>query len=927
MTDDTEEDEEEPPSDTSSEESDDSDDVGVKYAAQERARLNEVTHYSHSLVLALLYIALNIDRSHIQLSKLVRFSNEGYISYPKRIKEILPKELSNFRHTGLWIDNGQLKVGRRAMTLFRKLNLGCPVLPDLKLIVEEYIQDLCLPNDFKDFVFSLMDYYPCNFLDIVVNEPYLTKVPHYEVHCMIYIIWGLKLLFGLDCEYELKLSKVVDKINNRKKHPKAYFDSPPNSTQRLFSFREWCSYMQFRKVMLKKHCRYFNPSSSLDVDQYIGMEHHKEVEGQSKNLIEDIGAEIVNKIPGGELPIGIVPLNEFKPCTTPYSTYTRVIADHIQNPDVKLALTEDFTQYSLKYLTEDFFLTDPDERVSKNIATGISDINKEVTNKDFIPVTQRFNKKMVYVKDCDNHNWTQTQPPTLHHLFKVESLTDEPVTDLSQTKIYTENGSLVLDSSDVNMVSNELQNEELEKDEINCNKDENELKDKQEHNNTITEEDEGVNIFDDDFVGFDKTKTEIPDEELDLNKTSDLINDLDKTSGLDMHEFSENNHNTIQSEIPADRKSLSSIGSLDSIDFNPDTFDRERTIKELVLMRCKKYKIPIPKKYKPPAYCLYKPEKIPHRFTRRTVRGKRMRKDYLDNLLSEYYSHVENDLIQQVVNSVNKAIQDVDQTKENINDIEEPNKENKEAREVPPLDETMASNKADSPLQMEIDETILEEKEGKTNHGTSSESEDLFDEYSDGETYGAEFLPKKNPKFDEDKYDKKQLYLKVTEPEVPEMEIDTLKNIVDQKIEKDVKDPSLLEWTKVKNRSPVDSEDEMPLAEIKQQYDIYKKVFNQKAAPKQPFFRTKTPDQYKCWFSFYSAFKGPQTPRKTVMLAELKKYFPKSFSFVLVTCSEMLEFDPFLLCGALQNCEQYMLVKCKIKQRRRNRNDRFILNL
>ncbi|XP_052744873.1 TATA box-binding protein-associated factor RNA polymerase I subunit B isoform X2 [Bicyclus anynana] len=221
---------------------------------EEQFDINTITK---GMLLSILYVALNLDKSHIQLGHLFQFIREGRLSV-YNCSKFVPKELSaklipNWYNFNLCSNESTNRSIRAyAMTLFKRLQLGVPLVPDLNKIIDNFIQELCLPNDFKDLVLSLIDLLPCTFLEMdKISMKYYIYTPDYETECMSYILLALKLCFGLDCDYEVRLSDAVDKINTERDYLKSYkLGMYAEPTDRLFSFHEWYMFMQFRKIIL-----------------------------------------------------------------------------------------------------------------------------------------------------------------------------------------------------------------------------------------------------------------------------------------------------------------------------------------------------------------------------------------------------------------------------------------------------------------------------------------------------------------------------------------------------------------------------------------------------------------------------------------------------------------------------------------------------
>ncbi|KAF9406758.1 hypothetical protein HW555_012979 [Spodoptera exigua] len=137
-----------------------------------------------------------------------------------------------------------------------------------------------------------------NFSNILSNKSKerLSRVPDYEGVVMSYVLVAIKLCFGLDGDYEERLSDVVDKINVdrdlQKSHRNGKYSEP---SSRLFSFREWCNYLQFRKITLSKCCLYMAEQYCLDTDDQVYIEHTSDRPQNTKDLQDETAMDLIKK--------------------------------------------------------------------------------------------------------------------------------------------------------------------------------------------------------------------------------------------------------------------------------------------------------------------------------------------------------------------------------------------------------------------------------------------------------------------------------------------------------------------------------------------------------------------------------------------------------------------------------------------------------
>lgn len=968
------------------------------YKQFDKLRDRFLKKFSFTLLVTLVYIGLNLDRSIITLTHLLRLFKDGILSVPYRIHKIIPPEIKPEklrRHIKRGLANFKVnKIRILAMTLFKRLDLGNPVVPDLRLLSDNYLKELCLPKDLSPLVLSLMHYKPTN-LDVNAKDLLVYKMPHYELQVMTYILWALKLCLGLDGFYEVKLSGAVEAINKEEERVKSHFvygESPP--TDRLFSFREWVTFYQFRQIMLRYYVHRLAYKTSWDTDDYIALEHHMDLfdSEHDKNLRDEMTHDLINRINGGEVETHLIPRSEFMHTVTPFHDYTQVIIQHIKDPEVKLRLSEDFRSYSLKYVTTDWNLVHPRSTTKRNLVKGIRSSNKHVSNESLNRKLVKHNHRKVYVRDCDNPNWLTTKPPTSEHVVEVDEVDDsddEPIIKyVTKNKLF-ENGEINLEDTKINddklveenifingvdkslnkyneraefkegfeskshsisevsmtntSFSSRLQFEDYndiaesklnaaEKDMlnklsdsiasnskfpdfvsehsftdttlsnsiVNVNEtkvfgsgklDESEITKLKEMNKNllidkIREETEGVNIFDDDF------KPDIKEEIIEPNTEMDYENTFQcEAPGAVYNSLQDVPLN--QSERNKENDSVSQCSSLDSVNFNEKTFDRAKAIKELIIHMCKKHKLPLPAEYNPRPRAVNGARKEMGMFSvvagqRETVKLTRdyalekSRRGLLTDLIADYHSAAREDILNKLAQSVTTAIENA--LKENV-----ANTSTQDAQHTP--DENLETNAMEvdnisnhSDVNDEPEEVTDLQKENEN----ASDEEKLFSEESDGETHAKELLPEVNPNFDKEIYDADQLYLETAETvDEGEIELDPeLSKIIEKKMAKDAKDPTLLTWTEERKKlERPDSEDEMPLSVLQDLQTLKKKLSQQETASLSPFLNHKV-EKFKYWLKFLPLHDLGAYGRR--FDKKLYNELPKSFTFVLKECAFVL---------------------------------------
>lgn len=203
-------------------------------------------HLRGATLLYIIYCALNICGSDIQLSDLTRLVREGYLSY-FRCKQMLPEDLiehdvllsfeqfNNYRIVSY--DNIRLQL-----TYFVRMmpELGTSlVMPKLDELCYRYLDELNLPFDLRPPIERLLNLLPPE-MSFKTNK----MLPNYEGRAMAYILFVLKLLFGLDGYREKEMSEAATKVNRTLKKC--------GLKKRLFVYEDWRRYIEYREVILEK---------------------------------------------------------------------------------------------------------------------------------------------------------------------------------------------------------------------------------------------------------------------------------------------------------------------------------------------------------------------------------------------------------------------------------------------------------------------------------------------------------------------------------------------------------------------------------------------------------------------------------------------------------------------------------------------------
>lgn len=219
-----------------------------------KSKINHL-HTSHILtgrtLLLVLYCALNICKSNIQFSDLMRLVYEGHIKYYK-CKIHLPDELMDHK-IPLSFEKGHNYGLMTYQTIQRELCFFVKMIPDLSSslqtpdlakLAKRYIDEMNLPGDMKAYVERLIAFSPPK----MTTGFYVKLVPNYEARAMGYVIFILKFLFGIDGYREKEMSRNASKVNDVIKILKLDEDFKP-----IFVYTNWMNFIEYRQFILEKY--------------------------------------------------------------------------------------------------------------------------------------------------------------------------------------------------------------------------------------------------------------------------------------------------------------------------------------------------------------------------------------------------------------------------------------------------------------------------------------------------------------------------------------------------------------------------------------------------------------------------------------------------------------------------------------------------
>ncbi|XP_063542076.1 uncharacterized protein LOC134750764 [Cydia strobilella] len=754
----------------------------------------------------------------------------------------------------------ELRVQRalavRCCRVSRLLALGAPLTPDVDAALHAQLRELRLPRALAALVRALMDVAPVPFKGKPLSTSRETLggdyFPDYETTLMAYIVVALKMCFGLDDDYERRLSDAVDMINEEAAHPLAY-SSCPEPTGRLFSFRSWAAHLRLRALVASQHAAPLAWARGAHPARGGGdaaMEHLGEFtserqrdpdktirKGAKARLTDQVTMEILDRIPK-RYEVGVLSLEELKPAMASREPQTAIVRaiGHLLPAERRKLLDEDFTQYSLEYAYKHLAL--PTSRPHKKLFRGVNANNACGRRLGDAVYSSNADTTTVYVKNCSNRNWARARRPTAAHVLPVHD-------------------------SDAGYDSRETKEEE-----------------ERENLQTFVEEDEGRNIFDDDFSDI-PIKDEKPDSKDDVNvdETKDNINWGDDTGNFESAGF----------EDDADERGI--LDSDDEVEpqFNPDTFNRKEVIKEMMAAAYRNRYLQVPARFLALGEKPKSKRKKTDLQSRKYIYGigtpywaNKLKKQEdtakVEDLIATYWGNLHSDVLHQVEEQV-RAFTNANE----IADVIGPASE---------LADPSFHTDGNAMEAQDVDESRdveLIENEAKND---KSNDEDSCEEHA------YDPVLKNDANFDEKTHDVEQLYVKLkelppeAEPAASPAPADDLTAIIDQTI-RQMKPRKIKKKERIIIKTDIDHlvDDPKRITRFNYWFTILIK-------------RTKDIKHF---------LKSDRRVEK-----EFEENSSRSFWFVLKECSAVLDVMPLRLYRLVTDIEQQMLKLLPKKQRKGN---------
>lgn len=287
-----------------------------------------------SFVFAMLWLALNQIGDATQISDLIRYAKESHIKLTN-ISSFLPpnvdskQAVNHFRKSCSNDSMTHAFLRTKALTVARIIGIRNVKQPDLGMLCERYCKDLSLPPAISDMVKRLIAFHPPQ-MRTSETSTLSRSVPNYEGRAMAYIIFILKLFFGLDDKREKEISASAQVINDK-------LIEHDSKQSPLFVWTEWVEYVEMRNTILTQ-CHYptamqIDPNVKIHTGMYIDFlkrsnedtayqEQYRKVEMENIRLIFDQIVQLHEQL---DRPTK-KPSCHFQPSLTPFSCYMEQIA-------------------------------------------------------------------------------------------------------------------------------------------------------------------------------------------------------------------------------------------------------------------------------------------------------------------------------------------------------------------------------------------------------------------------------------------------------------------------------------------------------------------------------------------------------------------------------------------------------------------------
>lgn len=218
-------------------------------------------------VYALIWLALNQIEDDLQLGDMIRYTKESHIKL-NNISSFLPANVDTRHAVNQFRRSSRdylqhFAIRRKAFAVAQTIKLRHVKMPDLSKLCARYVKELCLPPIVGEMINKLLAFYPPQ---MKMSKTFPAAMPNFEGRAMAYILFVLKLFFGLDDEREQNISRAAQSVN-------AKLEQLELKHNAVFVWSEWVEYIDMRNVILSQ-CHYptamhIDPSAKIPVDLYV----------------------------------------------------------------------------------------------------------------------------------------------------------------------------------------------------------------------------------------------------------------------------------------------------------------------------------------------------------------------------------------------------------------------------------------------------------------------------------------------------------------------------------------------------------------------------------------------------------------------------------------------------------------------------------
>ncbi|XP_022918397.2 TATA box-binding protein-associated factor RNA polymerase I subunit B [Onthophagus taurus] len=201
---------------------------------------NDPSVISRSKLFSLLYLGLLMNKQKIQLGDMLRFIKEGHLSF-QHVDKFFPEELvekklniSSFTKGPSFITHSMMRSNTVKLISYLNIKNVVPV-QNIVEMCERYCKELNLPDFIYSFVLNIISRSLPKF-----QYTFTSSLPNYEGRAVGFIIFLLKILFGLDDSTEYEMSKLASTINLHLR----------SNHRKMFNFHEWLLYIKYRHFIV-----------------------------------------------------------------------------------------------------------------------------------------------------------------------------------------------------------------------------------------------------------------------------------------------------------------------------------------------------------------------------------------------------------------------------------------------------------------------------------------------------------------------------------------------------------------------------------------------------------------------------------------------------------------------------------------------------